>query len=652
MPLTWAPDPDPAKTGDPYSDWSSGYGRDFAVRNRLYRENPDDFQRQADVTCPKPDGPNFPAEIAVVPPGQGPEPVQPGDPKKRVVRYPLPLRNRCFPAGSGTAAEWDIPDDLEAGDFGSTVVVAVIDDGNNFAHERFRLPGDRSRVDFAWVQDGAWRGGDVPFGAEWRRPEIEAAIAASGGVHERLMADLGLVDFSRPGEGSLSRRVSHGTHMMDVAAGMPPGADGARRTRIISVQVPFLMTQDSSGTTYVPFVVAAVNYVLERVRLMSEKLGTALPVVINFSYAIAGGPHDGQQPMERHFDAAIRRHENTPTPSGLDFKDKTALVLPAGNRLLLRGHAIKPSPGGGGLTRLDLPWRLQPGDQTSSYLETWLPVSAVNPEIRIAPPGGSAVTFSLADGLEQVLTSGDDVVGRLTVDLGAEDRLRVVFAVAPSEINWVPRSPIHSGVWKIRVQATLAEDEKIETWAQRDESPYRYRGNARETWIEDKKYQRFEPSGRPKETDNPGAVVRRDGSLSGIATGRRAYVVGGYIGRSAKPSRYSSAGSIRKEDPQPIKGPDLMAVADRSAVLPGVLAAGTTNNSVAAITGTSVAAPQITRDLADRVIAAGGVANAWQEVVDSAEIHESGLVDPPHIRRQRKGAGRARFIQAEHQRQE
>jgi hypothetical protein len=54
--------------------------------------------------------------------------------------------------------------------------------------------------------------------------------------------------------------------------------------------------------------------------------------------------------------------------------------------------------------------------------------------------------------------------------------------------------------------------------------------------------------------------------------------------------------------PDPMKRkPDVLALADTSRALRGVLAAGTASGSVVAFTGTSVAAPQVARYMAQRL---------------------------------------------------
>jgi hypothetical protein len=123
---------------------------------------------------------------------------------------------------------------------------------------------------------------------------------------------------------------------------------------------------------------------------------------------------------------------------------------------------------------------------------------------------------------------------------------------------------------------------------------------------------RLELSGREREVDEPLAAgtpeneenyARRESSISGIATGKQAVVIGGCRRSDLAAAKYSAGGPIVVRaggSPAPRDGldPDAMAVSDDSPVCRGLLAAGSRSGSVVAINGTSVAAPQITRELA------------------------------------------------------
>ena len=86
-------------------------------------------------------------------------------------------------------------------------------------------------------------------------------------------------------------------------------------------------------------------------------------------------------------------------------------------------------------------------------------------------------------------------------------------------------------------------------------------------------------------------------------------MIGGFRRSDYKASRYSGAGPI-VYPPGSVgpwrDGPDATAVSDDSPRCYGVLAAGTRTGSVCAMNGTSVAAPQITRMIAELMTAGIG----------------------------------------------
>ena len=96
--------------------------------------------------------------------------------------------------------------------------------------------------------------------------------------------------------------------------------------------------------------------------------------------------------------------------------------------------------------------------------------------------------------------------------------------------------------------------------------------------------------GEVPERDEPKSAVKRAGTLNPIATGRHTIVIGGFRRKDLLPADYSGEGAVASR-----VGPDALAVSDHSIVHSGLLAAGTRSGSVIALTGTSLAVPQITR---------------------------------------------------------
>ena len=142
----------------------------------------------------------------------------------------------------------------------------------------------------------------------------------------------------------------------------------------------------------------------------------------------------------------------------------------------------------------------------------------------------------------------------------------------------------------------------VDAWVARDETLPGYPQAGRQSFFDDPLYQRFDYAGRDLETDDTStSVVQRRGTINSIATGDRTIVMGGYLRKEMVPAKYSAAATL----PPPPRWPDAATPSDDSRVHQGVLAAGSRSNSVFAMEGTSVAAPQIARMVADD-LAAGG----------------------------------------------
>ena len=167
------------------------------------------------------------------------------------VTFGPPLRARSF-AGSRAASARGPRTPPAARKFSRcAVVVGVIDDGIAFAHERFRNPGNTSRVEYVWLQDGDYGGPpDLPYGREIAKAgghgvkgidSLLADCTHAGSVDEdELYRCAGALGFGPDDRGALARRAAHGTHVMDLACGYDPGK--APERPIVAVQLPVATT--------------------------------------------------------------------------------------------------------------------------------------------------------------------------------------------------------------------------------------------------------------------------------------------------------------------------------------------------------------------------------------------------------------------------
>jgi hypothetical protein len=158
-------------------------------------------------------------------------------------------------------------------------------------------------------------------------------------------------------------------------------------------------------------------------------------------------------------------------------------VIPSGNLFLTRGHAAATSSSSTSPTVLQLPWRVQPDDHTSSYLEVWLPEGNTAPqdlEVFIRAPGQpQAVTVLSAGNCPEPMILRDPetgaVIARLTLDQPTvPGRWRVLLALAATASTNPPMAVAPSGIWQVTLQAPpFKQHQQIHAWIQRDNAPGR-----------------------------------------------------------------------------------------------------------------------------------------------------------------------------------
>lgn len=567
-----------------------------------------------------------------------------------VVKLPVPKSAVAQPVAQPAKPTYERPCGLNGDE---VVIIGIIDDSINIVHERFLSEGkhgDSSRVDFAWIQDASTvDGSTTKYGREWTRSQIDDILRRIGNDEDELLEALDLVGRHAPRyrPGPLRRRMSHGTHVADLAAGYDAADPVGVQRRLIAVQLPALASQDSSGASLIASIFDGIHYLFDRALIMSEAMGVAIPVVVNFSYGFGGGGRNSFHVLERAFIAAARRYREQLARkllTGHEFVP-VEFAIPAGNMHLSRNHAATTisQAGEGRINKKELTVDLclQPEDLTSSYVEVWFPNNAADVRVNLTRPDGRIDKFDLSLGgipEGQVLavkkiggTEPDrqTIVARIKLDapnlvplavrVSPIHEYRLLLCFAPTMVLDGARSALPHGRWKIQVCADVPNGGRIEAWIQRDESVSGLGARGRQAYFDDDLYtaSQFDPLTDLAVSDTTDSQVRRDGTLSGIASGRSRFVlptedprigvtiVGGYRWRSKAASVYSAAGSEPVADlagnPLGIPAPHVLAVADTSRVLPGVLAAGSKSGSRVALNGTSIASPQVARLLADAI---------------------------------------------------
>ena len=446
-----------------------------------------------------------------------------------------------------------------------------------------------------------------------------------------------VIDYTLGSHKPSAWRRAHGTHVLDLMAGEGPasaaGNDDSRP--IIAVQLPVAITADPvgpdrapSGTALDDYAIKAVEYILERVDIMSALAGRPLPVVINFSYGLYAGSHDGTSNLEDFLDAQIAARAG-----------QLRIVLPAGNSHLSRTHAMvdlddftdpaKPPK---------LVFRRQPDDRTPSFVLIWMPCGddgAGGPppsRVRItvtAPDGATAVAQDETVAGPQPIATGSHEYGTLEYLFDSANKrgvfilsLHPTFRHEPGAfLSGLKTQMALHGKWTIAFDnQALAAGDHINAWIERDVRLHGYPLRGRQAYFDDDDYQRFNVQGRtivedgdPVQAATP-SLVKRAGNLNAIATGDEVIVAGGFVVQENEIAEYSSGGPIPDRcdalPPPPFftppRKPDAVLASNRSKVLEGVLAAATRSNARVAINGTSVAAPQLARWVAND-IASGGM---------------------------------------------
>lgn len=526
--------------------------------------------------------------------------------------------------------------------------MGVIDDGLAFAHQCVVDVG--ARIEFFWNQDRP-DDGSVPYGWEltkngidaWMGTCTHAGLVDEDEVYRRAQHMI----MNEPGHKPIARRATHGTHVMDLACGSPHA--GAVDDRpVLCVQLPVAATADSSGATLEYCALDALEYMID--------CAGSRPLVVNLSYGFIAGPHDGSGFLEDAMDELIAAREAKKRP--------LAIVLPSGNSYLPRCHARFSllSPGDDRTLR----WRVLPDDGTPSSLEIWLPhpTAAGVPRVTVQITSPTGVVIGPIGEGEVDAGEAPDAVLCLAVYFNAvtpaNNRNMILITLAPTARVESGQSVAPSGIWEILVtNAGAAPIVDIDAWIERDDTPYGYPRLGRQSYFDDPDYKRFDHAGREIEDDNipmSASYVKRDGTINSIGTGEHTIVMAGFQRKpesrsyfsnlpSLIPAKYSASGRLVAPPPgiPPHRdSPDAMAVSDDSPAHHGVLAAGARSGSTLAMFGTSVAAPQITRWIADQMEAG----NPYDRAAVAAEgLLQEALRPPPNPQPQpeRMGAGRIEF---------
>jgi len=187
------------------------------------------------------------------------------------------------------------------------VIIAIVDDGVGIANRRFRAAEDKTRIAHFLDLDppGAGLGpGDELLAQSWTAEQINAKLAKFPDDDEQVYRALGLIG-RRDDRQPLRAAASHGTHMLDTAAGYDltkPADQAALVGRpIIAVQLPTEVPEDRSDAWLPQSLKRALDWILVKADELSAQFPDRrrLPLVVNCSFGSMAGPKDGQSDLER-----------------------------------------------------------------------------------------------------------------------------------------------------------------------------------------------------------------------------------------------------------------------------------------------------------------------------------------------------------------
>ena len=528
----------------------------------------------------------------------------------------IPQRPRMPPDATGRA-----PRRGESERAGARLLVGVIDHGCPFAHPHLRRGEKGTRILNLWLQDETLpartrRLGRTPaefgYGVALSRRELEDLMG-------RNTRSDGFVDeeacYAEAGMGELRHRFLHGAAVLDLFVGPRPlwkrisndpdepptweaeGSD-AERADVVFVQLPHDVVQDSTSAGLTRCVLDGLRYILGCAGPQTNR------IVVNISDGSSRGSHDGQSIIEHAMGSLIAEHARPDRP--------VFVVLPAGNSRDEERHAQYDGLPAGKWCPVSL--RLPPACEAPSQLIIRLPRAIADAEIRVVPPGldpdGRARDVVRRGPAKAWPDAGAPACAVIFPAPGGKETIEALVTWAPTERfkREVARAP--AGDWRIEVRSMLGSDQAVHLYIARNQKNPDALLRGRQAFFVDEggydpcRYQRE----REDDPDPPQSPIRRRGTLNSLATAASAgmVVAGSAIMRERTRTRYSSAGASAGGHPVRQR-PDILAFTQLSRAIRGVVASGTTGGQLVRVRGTSFAAPQVARALANRQWGEGAV---------------------------------------------
>jgi subtilisin family serine protease len=483
------------------------------------------------------------------------------------------------PSGEGALRDIGLPLDRKVNGTvvdGHGVVVGIIDDGCALAHWNFLEPcvagsPPKTRIKYLWDQGrtvnpptAGWKEikGDF-YGQELDEAAINTALSVPAHPRGDVLDEDKVYEYL---DYKIADLASHGTHVMDIAAGNGKammGSEGvASAADIIFVQLPQVAVE-AGKAALMKGILDGVNYIFNR----AEMLG--LPAVVNISYGTYAGPHDGTSQAEMMIDELLGTTKNR------------AVVVAAGNGFEADCHAHGDVQAG---TKKKLRWIVRPEDPSPNDLEIWysdqdqldLYLNSPDGAIALGPIKlGTVVPIVRADGkVIGTIDHAPDAGKILHGPNAGKGAICIAISLRPTtEDSAVGNTaPAPSGEWSVGLDNPATGRVEFHAWIERDDAGRSAGARKRQS--------HFHP-----DDAHPGCT------LFGLATGYQVISAGAYNTATHEVCRYSAAGPTR--DGRKNK-PDVCAPAAEDVAGRGVLSASSRRAVPTRMSGTSASAPHVT----------------------------------------------------------
>jgi hypothetical protein len=384
-------------------------------------------------------------------------------------------------------------------------------------------------------------------------------------------------------------RVGHGTAIADLAAGYPADQGPVDRP-IVAVELPDYVIADTNGARLEVFVLMAVRRILNWVDAWETGRGPKrVPVVINISLGNSAGPRNGSGFLEKE----VARLVDARNKAGI----ATKVVLAAGNNYRSRMAGLFELMGGQSET---VEWVVPPGDKSPSFLEIRVPRSN-KPDITISGPGLASLAVNLNGAHD--LTEDGQKIGRVYTEIEGARRVITLALAATAPLD-KPDQAAPAGVYRVAIFNPGPSQIDVAIDVQRDDSLDGWPSYGRQSYLDHPLLHLPDPETRALDLPDKHSPVKRRRTLSAYATNpsNNVFSVGGafgsFSGHPALPTLYTSSGPSAGK----VASPDLAAVTEEGRATPGRLATGFLSGSAVVISGTSCAAPQLTRALVKMLV--------------------------------------------------